>query len=219
MMLGAARTVKEQSFLRGVNNLLDAIDNDRGMADRFFLSSVGSFIPIQAGDWARFVDPVQRRPENFVEAIKAKVPFASMSVPAAIDEFGRPRVDEGGAARYTRMADPFLSKRKRTLDDPVLAELDRVGAVVSKPQKLAGENEAMYRERRAFEGRHEIEAILTARDHAAYRTLGVEDQRDVLEDLMTGVRRTLRKGGVVPQSWNAEVARVISSVRRRRRGS
>jgi hypothetical protein len=92
-----------------------------------------------------------------------------------------------------------------------------VGAVVSKPDKLEGEDEMMYRERRAFEGRNEIEAILTARDHAAYRNLGVEDQRDVLEDVIQGVRRKLRKGGVVPQSWNAEVARVISSVRERRR--
>jgi len=216
LVLGAARTVKEQSFLRGVNDLLDAIDNDRGMADRFFLSSVGSFVPIQFGDWARFVDPVARRPETFVEAIIARVPFASMSVPAVIDEFGRPRVDEGGIARWTRLADPFLSRRRRDLDDPVLAELNRVGATVSKPDKLAGEDTAMYRQRRAFEGRNEMEAILVAKDHPSYRQLGIEDQREVLKDVITSVRRTLRSGGAVPQSWNLSVSNAINNVRRAR---
>lgn len=215
-MLGAARTVKEQSFLRGVNDLLGAIDNDRGMADRFLLSSARSFIPILVGDVARFIDPVMRDPQNFPEAFASRVPFMSIQVPARVDEFGRPRVDEEGTPRFTRLVDPFLSTKDRTIDDPILRELNRVGATVSRPRRLEGEDQLAFNERRAFEGRQEIEAIATAMENELYRQLQVPEQQDVLQDVITAVRRQLRGNGRVPASWRPTVARVVQRARERR---
>jgi hypothetical protein len=119
-------------------------------------------------------------------------------------------------SRATRFVDPFLSKKKRTLDDPILAELNRVGTVVSKPRRLEGEDQLAYNERRAFEGRNEIEAIATVMESEIYRGLQVPEQADVLSDVISAVRRQLRDQGRVPDTWRPITSRVVQRARRRR---
>ncbi len=225
-MLGSLKTVKEQSFLRGVNDMLAAIDNDRGMAERFALNSVRSFVPTALGDVARFMDPVMRDPQNFPEAFLSKVPFTSFQVPARLDVFGRPRVDDGSTEtilgvpvpeRGLRLIDPFLSTTDKRIDDPIIRELSRVGAGVSRPSQLEGEDALAYNERRAFEGQNEILAITTVMENALYRQLGVEDQRDVLKDVITAVRRQLRDNGRVPNTWRVITTQVVNRARLRAR--
>lgn len=217
-LLTAARTAKEQSFLRGTKDLLDAIDNERGAGSRFFPTAVGSFIPILVADFARFYDPVIRDPRTAFEAIKTKLPVMSVTVPARLDEFGRPRIPQPTeAGRLIRFIDPFLSQRPRAEVDPILREFNRVQAIVPRQRRLPEETVEDFRIRQQFEGQESIRAVQDVVQVPAYQRLDAEAQKDVLQNLVTNVRRELRRLERAPSSWRPLVNATIRRARDRAR--
>lgn len=213
------RTIKEQSFLKGTSDLLNAIDNKRGERERFVPTLSGSFVPTIVADWARFMDPTLRDTKGDAWAgVAARLPVISYSVPVKLDEFGRPKVlEQTLAERATRLADPFISQTPRGARDPLLGEMGRVGATMPRRNRASGEAPEAFRERQQAEGREMQEAMGDLFASKQYRNLSPEDKRQAVEFLVTSVRSQLsraRSAGRQPPEWKGSVSRAISKAKR-----
>jgi len=212
--IDAAKTVKEQSFLRGLSDMLDAIDPKRGgSGERFIAQTGGSFVPIPIQDWAKFMDPVSRNPKTFSEGIKAVLPVYSVHVSARIDDFGRPRVLPE-RQRVTRFFDPFLSKPLR--EGPAITELRKVGFAPPRRSRnrKGGETEDEFRARRGREGAEELRALEIVFKDTRYTGGSREQKQEILSVVFDDVRTRLTKRGA-PKSWRPIVSRAVGKGLRR----
>lgn len=126
---GTAAGIKgltEQTFLKGVNNAMDAIDQPDRKAKYFIQSLVGSVIPSLVGKTAQAIDPRAKDPQNVLQALEARVPFLSKNVPARQGIFGRDQVYQGGIAN---LVNPFYYSTQSS--DPVVNELGKIDAAKS----------------------------------------------------------------------------------------
>lgn len=151
------QTVYEQSFLRGMDDLTGALRDERGGAKRYAEGLAGSVIPAAVGRLAQGMDPVVRDVDGPRERIMSRVPGLSDELPARVDQFGREVRREGGIPRA--LLDPTAARRDRTLDDPVVAELARVGAQVTRLKKKGAEARGAFQERATMDGQ-DLEALL-----------------------------------------------------------
>lgn len=213
------RTIKEQSFLKGTADLLNAIENKRGERERFVPTLTGSFVPTIVGDWARFIDPTLRDTKGSAwDGVRARLPVISYSVPVKLDELGRPKVlEQTTAERATRLVDPFISQTPRGARDPLLGEMNRVGATVPRRNREADETPEAFRERQQEEGRELQEAMGELFANGRYRQLSPEDKQQAAEFLVTSVRsrlsRSRKSGRAAPESWRGSVGRAIGKAR------
>lgn len=213
--LTTLRGIKEQSFLRGLNDLMQAIDNRRGGAQKFAPTLAGSFVPIAVADFARAIDPVLRDARNPVDGLRAKVPIWSMTVPAKLDEFGEPKqLQFTTGEKVQRVFDPFLSQRPRGETSPLLKELTRTGATVGKPDKREGETEEEYRQRLPVYGQETKDVLQRLFSNPRYQRMDTQMQQEVTDALVSAVRSQLTRRGK-PPSWVGIINRTINSVSRR----
>ena len=137
---GFSQSVLDLSFLSGVADLFAALGraNSAGAFAAEYAGRVASGFNPLAGAQRTIVqglDPMVRDTDGFVEQIQSGIPGLSDDLPAKVDRWGREIARPGGPVK--RMADPFnVSPLK---DDPVLAELGRLGVRVGFPNdRLTG---------------------------------------------------------------------------------
>lgn len=116
----AGQSVMNQSFLKGVSGILDAIDDPKRYAQNYLENTAGTVVPNIIRSGARALDPVQRDPEGIVDAIKSSIPGLRSSVPEKQDMFGRPVPAKDNA--LNQYLNPLRPSKARE-DDPVIKEL------------------------------------------------------------------------------------------------
>jgi hypothetical protein len=205
----ALRTVKEQSFLRGVSEALEVLDKDTDT--RYFPNQAGSFVPIAVKDFANVVDPRIRDVQTAWESVQSSVPYWSFQVDAKLDEFGRPLVREG--SRWTRLIDPFNTRGIR--DDALIRELDRVNATVPLVAKASEETHQQWRARRRVIGGEREKALRSMFAMPAYRRLSREQQAEAVSDVLRDVRRQAVERPL--PSYRRFIGRALTNARRPRR--
>lgn len=130
-----AKVVADQPFLQGVGRINDALnesEEDAGKkAGTWLRSNVASAVPAIVSAAARGTDPYQRETGTVANAVKARIPGLSRSVPAKLDVFGRPLPQTGGVAR--QMFDVTNTSKDR--ETPVLKEARRLGVSLTRPSK------------------------------------------------------------------------------------
>ncbi len=123
------KTVVEQSFLRGVQGALDALNDPERSMGRYVRQTAASVVPSVVGSTARAIDPTMREGESVGQAVQGRIPFASRELPARIDAFGRERTREthiGG-----RLMGPISPVTTRVAnEDDVTLEMQRVNASI-----------------------------------------------------------------------------------------
>jgi len=187
---GVAQMAIETTALGGVRDIVTAAA-DPNVAGRRLESIVSTAaVPQVIAGAARAVDPVVRDPEGIMQSIQSRIPGLSKSLPARLDRFGRP-VTRGDSfmERVGQVSDPFYSRPIRTGEDPVLAELGRVGVSSFGPRR-AGRDETRddVRSKVEFEGPilyREIGALMRSPEYAR---LPDELRRDQIERLITNIR-------------------------------
>lgn len=223
--LGTARAFLDQSFMRGVQDLVEGVTNQSGKgATRLAKSAVGSFVPTAVADLTNVVDPRIRDPETVPEALKARIPGLSFEVPVKLDEFGHPQTMTRKEA-VTRLADPFLSREPETTGNALKTELARLGVAVptvSRDKNAAGEAETTdrHRERQTAIGAERERALTELFAMPTYRRMDDESKTDVVERVLKSVRRTVtereNEQRKLPTRWRSLI---LSEVEASARGS
>lgn len=123
-------TATEQSFLRGVQELKEGIEDPVGQGGRYLKNLAASTVPAAVGATARAVDPVVRDTKGgFLDTFLSRIPGQSQNLPAQVDQLGREKERSGGPAG--QFLDPTTS-REYKLNDPVIRELERTGAAIQE---------------------------------------------------------------------------------------
>jgi len=157
---------------------------------------------------AKMVDPTERIAENEWTAIINRLPYARQLLPPKIDQFGR-ETGRTRAGSIAQIVDIMYSQPDRT-DDPIIAEMQRVGAEIGRLRRDKEEETRDYVQRQVAEGVALYEALgntingelyqmqlelaeRMVKEHPAFKDrdpveLAMEWQKDLIE----GVSRELR---------------------------
>lgn len=139
---GSAKSFTEQTFLRGVNQVVEALNDPARSAEGYLGSVLSSVVPTIVSDVARATDVKERRPETILERIQSRVPGLRQKLEPRVDVLGEEQKRLGNF--FEVMADP--TRPSKEISTPVVRELRRlfdVGFKVS-PTKLG--------EKRGFKG-------------------------------------------------------------------
>jgi hypothetical protein len=117
-------TATEQSFLSGVQDVSEAIKNPKQAAGRYATNLAGSIVPAAVGAAARASDRTMRDVQGPLDAIKAKLPGLSETLPAKVTALGEPKQRTGPPAG--EFFDPTTAKTEQR-NDPVIRELADLG--------------------------------------------------------------------------------------------
>lgn len=91
---GMAENLGDQTFMTGLGNLMDAVEDPDRYGQKFLTDIIGGFIPSLAAAGARTIDETVRQPKTFVESLQARIPGQSQNVPGRESEF-----EPGGIAK------------------------------------------------------------------------------------------------------------------------
>jgi hypothetical protein len=120
---GGAKSFTEQTFIVGVNRIVDAITDPERSFENMFSSMAGSVVPTIVADIARATDDKSRRPEGPVQRIESRIPGLARKLEPRVDVFGQDLPRYGGNVLET-MIDPTRPSKIR--QDIVVDELRRL---------------------------------------------------------------------------------------------
>lgn len=190
---GALNVFLDQPALTGTKNVIQAVTDIGGAGSRYAEGQLASMVPGAIAQTAQAADPYVRQPRNAIEALETRFPGAAeyFNVPTRINPMGQEvRRDENPVTRTVRaLLDPFASTPDRTQADPLLREMERVGASVGPLKKEPTESDAQYRNRQLIIGQRTRMALERAVRMSAYRRLAPSLQKDFLEDAALMARR------------------------------
>lgn len=118
---GAAKSVTEQSFLRGVNQAIEAISDPARSFKGFFSGLIASIVPTIVSDVSRATDDVERRSEGITDRLKSRVPGLRQTLEPQVNTLGQ-NIETPNF--LTTMLDP--TRPSEVSDDPVVLELRRL---------------------------------------------------------------------------------------------
>ncbi len=203
-------TLMESPFLQGVDEISRMTRDPVGGLGDFAGNTVASTVPSVVRATARGMDPVLRETEptspmeytpagiakHAAEAvgnrIQAGIPGASRGLPAKRDQFGREKTRTGGIG--TQVFDFSRPRGDQRDNDPVIAELSRVGAVVSQLARAPGEPITDYMARQEAVGALMYEALAKKMFDRKYSALPPVEQKEELEKVVRSVRAQATRG-------------------------
>lgn len=204
----------DQSFLSGLFDFMEAVNDPERSAARFGGRMASSAIPFTGAvrTVQQAMDPVVRRPRGVQEHAMGGIPGLSEQIAPRIGRFGQVVTREGGPIR--RATDPF--NVSSVANDPVSRELDRLGVLVSLPsdrlaltgdRALTREQETAVMQRRGQTVRRALEQVM---NDQRYNRLDDAGRTRVIKRLLprvraqasTGLRRDLSRvpGIIAPAS-------------------
>lgn len=149
--LQIANTVKEQSFLMGLQDILDATDVENYSAvGQWGKNLAGSIVPNIVAGVAQTADPIVRDPQNALQAVAARVPGLSRTVQPKLNAFGEPIKRDRSLGEP--LWDPLRSRSVRTEGDPLLQALNRAQTAPTVQRMEEGETNQEFFDRRVRAG-------------------------------------------------------------------
>jgi len=83
----AGRNFADQTFMTGVGNIVNAIDDPERFGQKFITDIVGGFVPSLVAAGARSIDSTVRQPETITGALKTRLPILSRDEPAMQSDY------------------------------------------------------------------------------------------------------------------------------------
>lgn len=143
---GAGKTLKEQTFVKGMSSIIDAFSKTDGTSDdfmkRWVSSTIGSTVPSIIADVARGTDKYQRsQGDDILGGFKSRVPGLRETLPIKTDVFGEELKGEG----FIRsMLDVFVSSAERKSEvKNELGRLDRYPSALDRKFEWNGEKKEL----------------------------------------------------------------------------
>ena len=140
---GGAKSFTEQTFLRGINQAVDALTDPQRSFEVFFTNLAGSTVPTLVADIARSADVSERRISGPAEKLKSRIPFLRESLEPAITALG------GDVPRYG-------GNVLESMIDPTRPSVIKGDEVVEELRRLWGENQkvapTLLGDKKGYEG-------------------------------------------------------------------
>jgi hypothetical protein len=188
------RLAMEQPMLRGLSDLVDALENPVGRGEGVAGNIIGSFVPTLAGDLAGAFDPYRRdsRPDGVREmlwlGVMSRLPGLRNLLPERSDVFGRSLEQEGMA-----LWNPTIGSTARELNEPVLRELIKHDVGVGFPQRQSGETQDAYRTRVRALGKMINENLTQTINGPLYQDTTPEQRTEMLDNAVDRARSRFRR--------------------------
>lgn len=128
-----AMQITNPSFMTGMMDMLNFMGDPLRQGETFAERTAGIAVPNALAEVARAQDPVVREVNGMIDAIKAKTPGLSKTLPANTDRWGNDLRRDSGLGIIYDAASPFASTL--TKPTPIDVELDRLGMGLAKPTK------------------------------------------------------------------------------------
>lgn len=182
----------DQSFLSGMFNFAQAINDPQRSASRVVASTASGLVPFSGAvrNVQQAADATVRSPRGILQSVEAGLPGLSQRVPARIDRFGRQVTREGSTAQ--RAIDPFNTSTEST--DPVATELDRLDVPLTPPAgRLIVKGEPITRdesnELKQRQGQAVYRSLSTLIAGRRYQNATEDAQRQMIERSIDAARR------------------------------
>jgi hypothetical protein len=120
--LGGVKSLKDQTFLSGVNQITNAIDNPQTSGTAYAGNLISSLIPTIVGDVAKATDTKERRTTGLTGTAKGKIPGVRETLQPQVNVLGQER--KLGGNWLETMIDP--TRPSNALDSNVISELRRL---------------------------------------------------------------------------------------------
>lgn len=138
LVASVLQNLSSKTWLSGISSISEATTDPDRYADGLVERLAGSVaVPALFAQVARTVDPVQREVDGVADAVKARIPYLSKTLPAKRDIWGKPVVSEGGIGPDI-ISPLWVSTRK---NDPVNKALLEAGVHVGTPDKTIGDRQ------------------------------------------------------------------------------
>ncbi|MDD5459415.1 MAG: hypothetical protein PHF37_08500 [Phycisphaerae bacterium] len=121
-LTGSAKSFTEQTFLRGVNLFVDALNDPELSGPMLVNNTISSFVPTIVSDVARATDTQERRAESVGEKVMARIPGARQTLEPQITVLGEEKEQTSNPLEL--MIDP--TRPSKEISSPVIAELRRL---------------------------------------------------------------------------------------------
>ena len=121
-VFGTIKSFTEQTFLKGVNDIMGAITDPQRNAEYVASSFLSSFIPTIINDVARASDPKERRAENVLQRIQSRIPILRQKLEPQISVLGEESKRIGNPLEV--MLDP--TRPSKEISTPLTKELRRL---------------------------------------------------------------------------------------------
>jgi hypothetical protein len=117
-----AHRLEDQTFLSGLQNVLDAVHDHERFGPAYAKRMAASFIPTGLSQIAGAMDPVRRDTSTFGNLVRSRIPGLSDDVPPIRNIWGEPvqQSYEGAAGLFTPSASTTIK------DDPASVEVRRL---------------------------------------------------------------------------------------------
>jgi hypothetical protein len=119
-----------KSYMQGVQQLSAMINDPGRYGEGYIRNFLGSLVPAGVAHVATALDPVVRDTRGTLDAIRARVPYLTESLPAKLNIFGE-RITREQAG--PDIASPIATSTPR--NDPVINEMLRLGYTPSMPDR------------------------------------------------------------------------------------
>jgi len=200
MLLTASilQNLSSKTWLSGVGDMVEAVNDPARYSDNWVKRFEGSAaVPAGVAQIARTVDPALREAETTLDAIRARIPGVSKSLPARRDVLGRPMVSEGGVG--PDIVSPIWQSTQRK--DPVLRQLIDAGVHINKPKRevagrrLDAKEWGQYQQRTGEIGYSGIQNLIRMGEWAK---MSSEEKQDEVGEIMTAARKQARGEVLTP---------------------
>jgi hypothetical protein len=130
--LSVAQDVTSKTYLQNLSNVFEMMANPKTEGEANARSFAGSLVPAGLAAADRIQDPYQRAVYSMMDAIKARTPGASETLPARRDVWGDPIKHASGLGNAYDLLSPFASRQPT--DSPIDKEIERLGANINLPE-------------------------------------------------------------------------------------
>ena len=192
-LFGGIKGLTEQTFLTGVKNLLDVVEEPERKGELYAGRVLGSVIPTILSDFSQSFDDYQRKSNDFLDPLKARIPELRETLRPKIDVWGQ-RLERNRSAVSTAINPIRLSNTIQGKFNTEVERLEMSGEDV-RPTKLDAkikdvklDNEEYYIFQRMY---GEIIGIgLSALiDNKEYQTLPPDEQAKMFQDSIRDIKK------------------------------
>lgn len=126
-----AKHVMSRSYLKGMADLVQAIQDPDRSAEKMAQHVAGTLVPAGVAQYARQVDPDMRVVHSMLESVQSRIPYYSKDLPAARDLWGREIQFKSPFGKAFSLLSPVYVSEESA--EPIDKELSRLGYAPSPP--------------------------------------------------------------------------------------
>lgn len=193
-LFGGVKGLTEQTFLTGVKNLTDAINDPERFGPSYASRLAGSIIPTILSDFSQAFDDYQRKSTgNVIDAVKARIPGARETLPKKLDVWGQPlernRTIVGTAISPIRLSNPIEGPLNTEIERlKELGEDIRPTKVNTSIKSIKLEDDEYYKYQRLY-GKIASKGLTALINNPDYQKQDPEQQAKLFSDAISDIKK------------------------------